>query len=125
MLQHFVFSLPKHHWDFDEIVERKKQERKKTRRRRRDGGIDLISDNDEQVLLLCSFRICLSTFLFQIKSLVDQMTRAAALDRTSNENRQPAFQKHKLLPVVRQTLLKYDLFEALLDNGMMSAVSDW
>jgi transcription factor SPN1 len=53
------------------------------------------------------------------------MTRAAALDRVSNENRLPAFQKHKLLPVVRQTLLKQDLFEALLDNGMMSAVSDW
>lgn len=83
-------------------------ERRKNRKRRNDGGIDLISDNDDQ-----------------IKTLVDQMMRAAALDRTANENRQPAFQKHKLLSVVRQTLLKTDLFEVLLDNQMMSAVSDW
>jgi transcription factor SPN1 len=91
------------------MMARKKAERKRTRRRRgRDGGIDLISDADDQ-----------------IKSLVDQMTRAAAADRTLNENRQPAFQKHKLLPVVHQILLKQDLFEALLDNGMMNAISDW
>ena len=89
-------------------MSRKKAERKKTRRSKKDGAIDLISDHDDQ-----------------IKLLVDQMTRAAALDRASNENRQPAFQKHKLLPAVRRILLKQDLFEVMLDNGMMSAVSDW
>ncbi|CAD5233260.1 unnamed protein product [Bursaphelenchus xylophilus] len=100
---------PTHRWDFDEMMAKKKAERRRsTKRKHRDGGIDLISDNDEQ-----------------IKNLVDQMARAANADRVSNENRQPAFQKQKLLPVVKRTLMKSDLFEALLDNGMMSALSDW
>ena len=81
--------------DFEEMMARKKAERKRThRRRRRDGTIDLISDSDDQ-----------------IKAIVDQMMRAANADRDSNDLRQPAFQKQKLLPVVRQTLLKADLFE--------------
>ncbi|CAD5230505.1 unnamed protein product [Bursaphelenchus okinawaensis] len=100
---------PSYKWDFDEMMARKKAERRKSnKRKRRDGGIDLISDNDEQ-----------------IKNLVDEMARAANADRASNEVRQPAFQKQKLLPIVRKTLMKTDLFEALLDNGMMSALSDW
>lgn len=40
-------------------------------------------------------------------------------------DKRPAFQKRKMLKVVRTTLLRMDLFEALLDNGMMSAISDW
>lgn len=92
------------------MMARKKAERRRStkRRRGRDGGIDLISEADDQ-----------------IKSLVEQMARAADADRKSNERRQPAFQKQKLLPVVRRTLVKLDLFESLLDNGMMSALSDW
>ncbi|KAI6209946.1 IWS1-like protein [Aphelenchoides besseyi] len=97
-----------HRSDFDEMMAQKKKERKRTKRRRRDGAYDLISDADDQ-----------------IKDLVELMMRAANQDRTSNESRQPAFQKQKLLPLVRQTLLKADFFEALLDNGMMSAVSEW
>ncbi|KAI6172986.1 IWS1-like protein [Aphelenchoides besseyi] len=85
-----------HRSDFDEMMAQKKKERKRTKRRRRDGAYDLISDADDQ-----------------IKDLVELMMRAANQDRTSNESRQPAFQKQKLLPL------------ALLDNGMMSAVSEW
>ncbi|KAI6230615.1 TFIIS N-terminal domain-containing protein [Aphelenchoides fujianensis] len=99
---------PQHRWDFDEMMAKKKKERKRTKRRRRDGTYDLISDADDH-----------------IKEVVDKMTRAAEDDRKSNEQRQPAFQKQKLLPVVKQTLLRVDWFEALLDNGMMSAVSEW
>lgn len=40
-------------------------------------------------------------------------------------DKRPAIQKRKMLKVVRSTLLRMDLFEALLDNGMMSAISDW
>lgn len=40
-------------------------------------------------------------------------------------DKRPAIQKRKMLPLVRSTLLKSDLFETLLDNGMMSAVSEW
>lgn len=91
------------------MMDRKRAERRKSRKsRKRDGGIDLISDSDDQ-----------------IKALVDQMARAANADRNSNEARQPAIQKQKLLPAVKKVLVKMDWFEALLDNGMMSAISDW
>ncbi|KAH7729219.1 IWS1 C-terminus family protein [Aphelenchoides avenae] len=93
-------------WDFDVMLQKKKKERRK--RRHRDGGIDLISDADDKV-----------------KEIVDAMERAAHLDRQANQDRKPAFQKHKMLQIVRSALLRADYFEALLDNRMMNAVAEW
>lgn len=93
-------------WDFDVMLQKKKQQRRK--RRRRDGAIDLISDADDKV-----------------KEIVDAMQRAAHADRQANQDRKPAYQKHKMLQIVRAALLRADYFEALLDNHMMSAVSEW
>jgi len=93
-------------WDFDVMMNRKKGERK--RRRRKDGSIDLISDADDH-----------------IKELVDAMTEAANDDRVSNMDKRPAIRKLKMLPLVRSMLLRADWFDPLLDNGMISAVSEW
>uniref|UniRef100_A0A914DP17 TFIIS N-terminal domain-containing protein n=1 Tax=Acrobeloides nanus TaxID=290746 RepID=A0A914DP17_9BILA len=92
--------------DFDLMMQKKRAEKKK--RRKKDGSIDLISDADDQ-----------------IKALVDSMIAAANDDRNANAERRPAIQKRKMLPVVKNALLKADFFDALLDNGMMSAVSEW
>ncbi|MFH4982937.1 hypothetical protein AB6A40_009646 [Gnathostoma spinigerum] len=95
-------------WDFDVMLREKKAERRKKRRRRRDGSIDLQSDADEN-----------------IKMLVEAMKAAAKDDRHSNMERKPALQKRKMLHFVKAQLIKKDLQEALIDNGMMSAVSEW
>lgn len=93
-------------WDFD-IMLRKKRSEKKRRRHNRD-SILLISDSDEKV-----------------QSLVHAMSEAANEDRASNQDKLPAIQKRKLLPMVRSMLLKADLFETLLENGMMSGIAEW
>ncbi|KAL3116709.1 hypothetical protein niasHT_000787 [Heterodera trifolii] len=93
-------------WDFDVMLAKKKQERR--RRRRKDGSIDLMADADDQ-----------------IRELVEAMNEAANEDRMSNMDRRPAVKKRKMLQVVKNTLLKTDLFEAMLDNGMISALSEW
>lgn len=101
-------------WDFDMMMAKRKQERR--RRRRRDGSIDLMADADDQ-----------------IKALVDAMNEAASVrvyfwfkksrilqeDRNANIDRRPAVKKRKMLPIVKVTLLKADLFEAMLDNGIL------
>uniref|UniRef100_A0A915DY65 Uncharacterized protein n=1 Tax=Ditylenchus dipsaci TaxID=166011 RepID=A0A915DY65_9BILA len=61
----------------------------------------------------------------KVKALVDQMHEAAAEDRASNQDKRPAIQKRKMLSTLRSTLMKADLFETLLDNGMMSGISEW
>uniref|UniRef100_A0A1I7YY35 TFIIS N-terminal domain-containing protein n=1 Tax=Steinernema glaseri TaxID=37863 RepID=A0A1I7YY35_9BILA len=94
-------------WDFDLMMKKKKKENKK-RRRRKDGTVDLISDMDDQV-----------------KELVEKMQEAASQDRVANAQRKPALKKRKMLAVVRQTLLRADLFDTFLDNHMMSAISEW
>ncbi|KAI1723475.1 TFIIS helical bundle-like domain-containing protein [Ditylenchus destructor] len=93
-------------WDFD-IMLRKKRSEKKRRRHNKD-SILLISDSDDKV-----------------QALVQAMGEAANEDRVSNQDKRPAIQKRKLLPMVRSMLLKADLFETLLDNGMMSGISEW
>jgi len=95
-------------WDFDRIIESKKKERGKKKRRRRDGSIDLCSNADGQ-----------------IRHVVELMKDAAAADREANNQRRPAVQKTKMLEVVRSILLRADFFEALLENDMMSAISEW
>ncbi|KAI1723029.1 TFIIS helical bundle-like domain-containing protein [Ditylenchus destructor] len=86
---------------------RKKRSEKKRRHRNKD-SILLISDSDDKV-----------------QAVVQAMGDAANEDRVSNQDKRPAIQKRKLLPMVRSMLLKADLFETLLDNGMMSSISEW
>ncbi|KAE9551212.1 hypothetical protein FO519_005579 [Halicephalobus sp. NKZ332] len=95
-------------WDFDRIIESKKKERGKKKRKRHDGSIDLCSNADGQ-----------------IRHVVELMKDAAAADREANNQRRPAVQKTKMLEVVRSVLLRADFFEALLENDMMSAISEW
>nr|CAD2182606.1 unnamed protein product [Meloidogyne enterolobii] len=93
-------------WDFDIMLDKKKLDRR--RRRRRDGSIDLMADADDQ-----------------IRELIDAMNEAANDDRTANIDRRPAVKKRKMLSLVKNALVKVDLFEAMLENGMVSAISEW
>ena len=89
-------------------MEEKKRERSKKRKRRKDGSIDLCSNADGQ-----------------IRHVVELMKHAAAMDHEANNQRRPAIQKTKMLDVVRNILLRADYLEALIENGMMSAISEW
>ncbi|KAF7634496.1 hypothetical protein Mgra_00006067 [Meloidogyne graminicola] len=93
-------------WDFDVMLDKKKNDRR--RRRRKDGSIDLMADADDQ-----------------IRELIDAMNEAANDDRTANIDRRPAVKKRKMLSVVKNALVKVDLFEPMLENGMVSAMSEW
>uniref|UniRef100_A0A1I8BCZ6 TFIIS N-terminal domain-containing protein n=1 Tax=Meloidogyne hapla TaxID=6305 RepID=A0A1I8BCZ6_MELHA len=108
-------------WDFDVMLDKKKLDRR--RRRRRDGSIDLMADADDQ-----------------IRELIDAMNEAANDDRNANIDRRPAVKKRKMLSLVKNALVKVDLFEAMLENGfeflfiyfitlmkigMVSAISEW
>ncbi|KAL3989663.1 TFIIS helical bundle-like domain family protein [Acanthocheilonema viteae] len=95
-------------WDFDTMMREKKAERRRPRRRRRDGSIDVGGAYDDQ-----------------IKILIDAMKAAAKDDRHSNMERRPALQKRKMLPYVKAMLIKHDLMEAVIDNGMMNVISEW
>jgi transcription factor SPN1 len=95
-------------WDFDRIMEEKKRERSKKRKRRKDGSIDLCSNADGQ-----------------IRHVVELMKNAAGEDREANNQRRPAIQKTKMLETVRNILLRADYLEALIENDMMSAISEW
>ncbi|VDK88447.1 unnamed protein product [Litomosoides sigmodontis] len=95
-------------WDFDTMMRMKKAERRRPRRRRRDGSIDVGGAYDDQ-----------------IRILIDAMKAAAKDDRHSNMERRPALQKRKMLPHVKAILIKHDLMEAVIDNGMMNVISEW
>ncbi|CAJ0928636.1 unnamed protein product, partial [Mesorhabditis belari] len=94
-------------WDFDVMMRQKKAEKKRSRKRKSD-GFDLINDDDGQVA-----------------RLVESMKQAAKEDRHSNVERRPALKKRKLLPTVKNMLLRLDMMEAMLDGGMMSILSEW
>ncbi|KJH47599.1 IWS1protein [Dictyocaulus viviparus] len=94
-------------WDFDLMLREKKAE-KKRKRRRRDAGIDIINDDDGL-----------------IAHMVNAMKNAAKEDRYSNTERKPALKKRKMLHEVKMMLLRMDMIEAMIDGGMMSAVSEW
>lgn len=96
-------------WDFDKMLAEKKAERKKkTRRGGKDGGIDIINDDDGTV-----------------SRLVERMKHAAKSDRNANIERKPAFQKIKMLPEVKAIMLRAGIVEVLIENGFMSALSEW
>ncbi|CAL2041264.1 hypothetical protein CAEBREN_04369 [Caenorhabditis brenneri] len=96
-------------WDFDKMLAEKKAERKrKGRRSGKDGGIDIINDDDGMVA-----------------RLTERMKHAAKADRNANVERKPAFQKIKMLPEVKAILLRAGIVEVLIENGFMSALSEW
>uniref|UniRef100_A0A1I7UNK3 IWS1-like protein n=1 Tax=Caenorhabditis tropicalis TaxID=1561998 RepID=A0A1I7UNK3_9PELO len=96
-------------WDFDKMLAEKKAERKrKTRRGGKDGGIDIINDDDGV-----------------ISRLTERMKHAAKSDRNANVERKPAFQKIKMLPEVKAAMLRAGIVEVLIENGFMSALSEW
>uniref|UniRef100_A0AC34FM96 TFIIS N-terminal domain-containing protein n=1 Tax=Panagrolaimus sp. ES5 TaxID=591445 RepID=A0AC34FM96_9BILA len=103
-----IYDEEEKEWDFDRIMEEKKRERSKKRKRRKDGSIDLCSDADGQ-----------------IRHVVELMKTAAGEDREANNQRRPAIKKTKMLEVVRNILLRADYLEALIENDMMSAISEW
>lgn len=96
-------------WDFDKMIAEKKKERKGTTRRKgKDGGIDIINDDDGFVA-----------------RLTERMKHAAKSDRNANVERKPAFQKIKMLPEVKAVMLRAGIVEVLIENGFMSALSEW
>ncbi|XP_031555585.1 protein IWS1 homolog [Actinia tenebrosa] len=96
----------RHHvWDFDVMMEQKKANRSK---RRRKGDGDLISDNDDLVV-----------------EMIKQMQQAAEEDRMSNEAKQAATKKLKLLPVILKHLNKADLQFTFIDSGILNGIKDW
>ncbi|CAI2351035.1 unnamed protein product [Caenorhabditis sp. 36 PRJEB53466] len=95
-------------WDFDKMLAEKKAERKRKTRRGKDGGIDIINDDDGLVV-----------------RLTERMKAAAKSDRNANVERKPAFQKIKMLPEVKAMLLRAGIVDALIENGFMSALSEW
>uniref|UniRef100_A0A0K0DJA2 TFIIS N-terminal domain-containing protein n=1 Tax=Angiostrongylus cantonensis TaxID=6313 RepID=A0A0K0DJA2_ANGCA len=101
------FNFSGFEWDFDLMLREKKAERKR-KRRRRDAGIDIINDDDGL-----------------IAHMVNAMKNAAKEDRYSNTERKPALKKRKMLHDVKMMLLRMDMLEAMIDGGMMSAVSEW
>ncbi|CAJ0601751.1 unnamed protein product [Cylicocyclus nassatus] len=94
-------------WDFDVMLREKKAERKRKRRKHGD-GIDIINDDDGI-----------------IAHMVNAMKNAAKDDRHSNTERKPALKKRKMLADVKMMLLRTDTLDAMIEGGMMSAVSEW
>ncbi|PAV77608.1 hypothetical protein WR25_20373 [Diploscapter pachys] len=100
-------------WDFDVYLEKKKAERSQSRRRRsrkngKDGGVDIINDDDGA-----------------IAALVETMKEAAKDDRAANMEARPALRKRMLLRQVKAMLIRADMAEAMIENGVLSAVSEW
>ncbi|VDK53175.1 unnamed protein product [Cylicostephanus goldi] len=89
------------------MLREKKAERKRKRRKHGD-GIDIINDDDGI-----------------IAHMVNAMRNAAKDDRHSNTERKPALKKRKMLADVKMMLLRTDTLDAMIEGGMMSAVSEW
>uniref|UniRef100_A0A1I8ES19 TFIIS N-terminal domain-containing protein n=1 Tax=Wuchereria bancrofti TaxID=6293 RepID=A0A1I8ES19_WUCBA len=94
--------------DFDTMLSVNKAERQRPRRPGRDGSIDVVEH-----------------MMIKIKRIINAMKSAAKDDRHSNMERRPALQKRKMLPHVKAMLIKHDLMEAIIDNGMMYVISEW
>ncbi|GMF03263.1 unnamed protein product [Ambrosiozyma monospora] len=81
---------------------------KKPTKRRKNNEIDLESMQDEAIAML-----------------KHKMKEAAAMDVDCVNNKKPATHKLQLLPQVRGTLLKSNLYDSILDNNMLEAVRIW
>ncbi|QPG74174.1 hypothetical protein FOA43_001498 [Brettanomyces nanus] len=60
-----------------------------------------------------------------ISDLKNMMKEAAYEDIECVNNKKPATNKLKLLPKVKQTLLKSNLYDSILDNNLLEAVRIW
>ncbi|KAH3666232.1 hypothetical protein OGAPHI_004421 [Ogataea philodendri] len=60
-----------------------------------------------------------------IAHLKNMMKDAAELDIDCVNNKKPATHKLKLLPQVKDTLLKSNLYDSILDNNLLEAVRIW
>lgn len=60
-----------------------------------------------------------------IAALKNQMKQAAYEDIECINEKKPATNKLKLLPQVRDTLIKSNLYDSILDNNMLEAVRIW
>lgn len=81
---------------------------KKPTKRRKNNDVDLEAMQDEA-----------------ISHLKNMMKDAAYMDIDCVNNKKPAANKLKLLPQVRDTLLKSNLYDSILDNNLLEAVRIW
>lgn len=81
---------------------------KKPTKKRKNNDVDLESMQDEA-----------------ISHLKNMMKDAAYMDIDCVNNKKPATNKLKLLPQVKETLLKSNLYDSILDNNMLEAVRIW
>ncbi|KAL7060347.1 hypothetical protein AAHC03_09680 [Spirometra sp. Aus1] len=92
--------------DFDKILSKKREE---TRRKRRLGKDDEFLNDSDDI----------------IRETILQMRQTAEEDRFLLAANRPATKKLAMLNVVSSLLKKADLKAALVDNGMLSAITDW
>ncbi|OUM54564.1 hypothetical protein BVG19_g3969 [[Candida] boidinii] len=79
-----------------------------TSKKRKNGDVDLEAMQDEA-----------------ISELKNMMKEAAYIDSDCVNNKKPATRKLKLLPQVKDTLLKSNLYDSILDNNLLEAVRIW
>lgn len=92
--------------DFDLMLERKKAEMARTRRKRKDG--ELLNDSDDI-----------------IEDMIKRMKEAAEADRELNKQKKPAVKVLCMLPLVKRNLMKVELHPAMIDGGILSAITEW
>ncbi|THD25409.1 putative transcription factor IWS1 [Fasciola hepatica] len=92
--------------DFDKIMSRKREEMRRRRRRARD--IEFLNDSDDQIV-----------------AMISRMRDAADEDRQLLTENKPATRKLTMLTEVRNLLRRADLKAALVENGMLSAITEW
>lgn len=91
--------------DFERIMNRRREE---TRRNRRAGRDEFLNDNDDII----------SETIFRMRASADE-------DRNLISTNKPATKKLAMLKIVDSLLTKADMKPALLDNGILSAITDW
>ncbi|KAM3187842.1 hypothetical protein ACTXT7_001438 [Hymenolepis weldensis] len=89
---------------FDQVMQKLRNERR--RRRRKD--VDFLNDMDEI-----------------IRDTIIRMRDAAEEDRRLLANNKPAIKKVGMLKDVENLLLKADIGQALIDNGILTAIAEW
>ncbi|KAA3670058.1 transcription factor SPN1 [Paragonimus westermani] len=92
--------------DFDKIMARKREELSRKRRRNRD--IEFLNDSDDMIL-----------------AMISRMREAADTDRQLLAANKPATKKLKMISEVASLLRRADLKTALIENGMLSAITEW
>ena len=92
--------------DFDRLMFRRREENRRRRRLGRDE--EFLNDNDEI-----------------IRETISKMRIAAEEDRHLLSKNKPATRKLGMLNAVRSLLLKADMKSALIDNGILSAITEW